>query len=180
HVPRAGSAHPDERGPMAYGRGSDGHFHLTVDAEGDLWQPDWPVMLVRWFDAVAYARWLAETTELPWRLPQELEWEKAARGVDRRIFPWGNYCDPTWCCMLESHPQRPMIASVDAFEHDESPYGVRGMAGNVRDWCLDRYQAGRPPTSPCVGPPDTSPGLESDPRIIRGGYFGASEPGVHC
>ncbi|MCA9545839.1 MAG: SUMF1/EgtB/PvdO family nonheme iron enzyme, partial [Myxococcales bacterium] len=98
------------------------------------WNTRLPVVMIDFECAQAYARWRAEHTGLPWRLPTAAEWEKAARGVDGRCFPWGNHLDPTWCKMRDSAPaQRPLVA-VDAYPDDLSPYGVRGMGGNVREW----------------------------------------------
>ena len=73
----------------------DGFFELVADAEDDLWQLDWPVMMVDWFGASAYANWYAKKTGRPWRLPSEFEWEKAARGVDGRFYPWGDKFNPS-------------------------------------------------------------------------------------
>jgi formylglycine-generating enzyme required for sulfatase activity len=97
--------------------------------------------MVTWTQARRYAAWRAQREALPWRLPAELEWEKAARGVDGRFFPWGDHLDPSFCCMLRSHLGRPLPALVSDFPFDESPYGVRGLAGNMRDWCLDLVSA---------------------------------------
>jgi formylglycine-generating enzyme required for sulfatase activity len=55
------------------------------------------VVLVSWHDAVAYCRWLAEVTGKSYRLPTEAEWEKAARGPDGRIYPWGSQWDKNRC-----------------------------------------------------------------------------------
>ena len=123
-----------------YGRDADGRFVLLADDEGDIWRPDWPVIMVDWRSAGAYAAWRADRTGLPWRLPADVEWEKMARGVDGRLFPWGNAFDPSWCSMRESHATRPMPCSVTAFPTDESVYGVRGCAGNVREWCSDIFR----------------------------------------
>jgi serine/threonine-protein kinase len=136
---------------MLYGRGSDGSFVLRADADGDVWLPDWPVFNVTWDGAAAYAAWYAQRTGLPWRLPSADERERAGRGADGRFFPWGDEHDPSWCCMSDSRPGRAEPASIHQFPDDVSPFGVRGLAGNVRDWCLDQ-----------VG---------QDRRIDRGGFW---------
>ena len=71
----------------------DAYYHR--DERGQFepvpsWRPDLPVLNVDWHCATAYAAWKAEREGTPWRLPWDLEWEKAARGVDGRIFPWGD------------------------------------------------------------------------------------------
>ncbi|MBT3219916.1 MAG: SUMF1/EgtB/PvdO family nonheme iron enzyme, partial [Proteobacteria bacterium] len=134
-APRVEPGREGEEGAMIYGRDSDGRFRLVPDGEGDHWFEDWPVLMVDWWCATAFARWLAATTGKAWRLPNEVEWEKAARGADRRIFPWGAFLDPSWTCMRDSHEGRQLPAVIQRFPMDESPYGVRGMGGNVRDWC---------------------------------------------
>ncbi|MCB9687508.1 MAG: SUMF1/EgtB/PvdO family nonheme iron enzyme [Alphaproteobacteria bacterium] len=159
---------PDRPGAQVYGRDDDGRFVLVPDADGDVWSPRWPVMLVDHTSACAFAAWTAERTGLPWRLPTELEWEKAARGVDGRVFPWGDRVDPSFCCLRTSHPGRPLPETVDAFPTDVSIYGVRGMAGNMRDWCADPFQA--------VG----ELGSAGEQRVLRGGswYFPESSARV--
>ena len=159
-APREKSGIADTDGALIYGRDARGRFALRPDEDGDMWQGDWPVFQVDWFGASAYARWLAEGSDLPWRLPGELEWEKAARGVDGRGYPWGDFLDPTWCSMRESHAERPLPAVVDSYPIDRSPYGVRGLAGNVRDWCEERYH----PSGP--GHDDAHHG-----RVVRGGCW---------
>ena len=142
YVPRERGMSADQPGASCYGL-EDGRFFLKPDADGDAWDPDWPVFMVDRASAVAYAAWLGHRTGHPWRLPREREWEKAARGVDGRIFPWGDHFDPAFCCMLKSHADRTLPARVQDFELDESPYGVRGMAGNIRDWCAEEHTGGR-------------------------------------
>ena len=158
-------------GAVIYGRDADGRFVLRPDADGDKWDPTWPVVMVDWAAGDAYARWYAARTRQPWRLPLSLEWEKTARGVDGRFYPWGDYLDPTWCCMADSHARRPTLAPVDAYSTDESPYGVHGLAGNTRDWCLDPHAEGGPHIDElCALVP---PGLKPDsttPRYVRGGH----------
>jgi len=142
HAPRERGGTAGEPGRVIYGYAS-GRFSLKPDADGDLWEADWPVLMVSWAGASAYAAWEAERSGLPWRLPTSAEWEKAARGVDGRFHPWGDELDPSWCCMRDSHPGAQLPAVVDSFPVDESPYGVRGLGGNARDWCADRAGDGR-------------------------------------
>jgi serine/threonine-protein kinase len=85
--------------------------------------------------AEAYARWLAEVEGKKWRLPTEHEWEKAGRGTDGRIYPWGDQFDATFCKMRDSRPGLPLAEALGAFPSDSSPYGVRDMGGGVADWC---------------------------------------------
>jgi serine/threonine-protein kinase len=146
-APRERTSTRSMDGPILYARAHGGHFVLQADSDGDLWQPDWPVMMIDWASAKAYAAWHATRTALPWRLPEEAEWEKAARGVDERAYPWGDFADPSWCCVRDSHAARPLPTSVESFPEDEGPYGIRGMAGNVRQWCdgwFDSNEALRP------------------------------------
>lgn len=139
YAPRDRPTHGDPEGGLLYGRSRLGRFLLVPDINGDVWLPDWPVIMMGWAGAVAYCQWRSERTGTGWRLPGELEWEKAGRGVDGRIYPWGDTFDASWACTRESHPGRPQPVPVSAFPIDESPYGVRGMAGNTRDWCGDIF-----------------------------------------
>jgi serine/threonine-protein kinase len=127
-----------------YGLGSDGRHCLRPDADGDTWEPDWPVFLIERAAAEAFAAWEAARTGRPWRLPFELEWEKAARGVDGRTFPWGDTLDPAWACVRGGSRGRVLPAAITAHPEDESVYGVRGMGGNVQDWCQDAWSPGGP------------------------------------
>ena len=86
-----------------------------VDAEGDRWEPRWPAFGISWHDAVAYCAWRSARDGREYRLPSEEEWEKAARGVDGRWFPWGWRFDPSLCNMRESRQERPAPVAVDEF-----------------------------------------------------------------
>lgn len=94
----------------------------------------WPVSGVTWHDATAYARWEAARTGLPWRLLEDVEWEKAARGVDERPYPWGWHGEPKWFRVAGSTEEPAQFADVDDYPEDESPYGVRSLGGNIREW----------------------------------------------
>ena len=100
-----------------------------------------PVVLVAWDDARAYCAWRGERDGREYRLPRDLEREKASRGADGRIFPWGSHFDPTWCNMVESRMEGgARLGPVGEFPTDESPYGVRDVSGNVFDWTEDRFE----------------------------------------
>lgn len=93
-----------------------------------------PVTGVTYQDALAFCRWAREVTGLPVRLPSEPEWEKAMRGTDGRLYPWGNQWDRARCNNRESKSKGP--TPVDAFSpQGDSPFGVADAAGNVQNWC---------------------------------------------
>ena len=171
-APRERAGAGAEAGALIYGRRPDGTFVLRPDADGDVWDLDWPVVMVDWPSAMAFAAWEAERTGLPWRLPAELEWEKAARGVDGRLVPWGEHVDPSWCCTRESHRGRALPQPVTAYPDDVSVYGVRGMAGNVADWCLEPFVPEGPDrTDGVVRVSAVGVSAGRDQRVVRGGNW---------
>ena len=95
---------------------------------------DHPVVCVSWQDATAYAAWLAKLTGQPWRLPTEAEWEKAARGTDGRIYPWGNTWDKARANTNDGGPGTTTPVGAYAARGDASPYGAHDQAGNVWEW----------------------------------------------
>ncbi|MDP6588243.1 MAG: SUMF1/EgtB/PvdO family nonheme iron enzyme [Alphaproteobacteria bacterium] len=100
-----------------------------------------PVVLVAHADAEAYAAWLSAKTGQSWRLPSELEWEKAARGVRGKRFPWGDRFDPG---RLNSHDSGPFdTLPVGRFPGGASPFGVLDAAGQVFEWTLSPGNPGR-------------------------------------
>jgi formylglycine-generating enzyme required for sulfatase activity len=93
---------------------------------------DHPVVMVSQGDARAYARWLSTVTGKRWRLPTELQWEKAARGRDGRYFPWGNRFQAS---RLNSHDGGPFdTLPVGKFLAGNSPFGLWDAAGQVFEW----------------------------------------------
>ncbi|MEZ4234906.1 MAG: bifunctional serine/threonine-protein kinase/formylglycine-generating enzyme family protein [Myxococcota bacterium] len=170
HAPRERAGAAGEAGPLIYGRDDAGRFVLRPDADGDEWLPDVPVAMVDFWGASAYAAWRAARDGLPWRLPSEVEWEKAARGADGRRYPWGDHADATWMCIRSSHTGRASPAPVSSFPLDRSPYGVQGLAGGIRDWCADPGAVDALPRTDgdraLPVPDDVDP---EAPRVYRGG-----------
>ena len=170
HRPRDPSS--SARAELGCVLGPGGRFRLVPDPAGDVWGLDWPVFHIDWFSAVAYADWLSVRTGRAWRLPAELEWEKAARGVDGRVWPWGDKIDASWFRHRDSHPAgtKPLPGPVGQFADDCSPYGVRDLGGGMRDWCADPIGLPKVVDGRAVIPIDRSPDVR---RIVRGGdWFG--------
>lgn len=126
------------------------------------WELDWPVFGISWHDAVAYVEWKSAKDDVPYRLPLEHEVEKAMRGVDGRFYPWGDRFDRTLCKMGDSRRGPPRPEPVGAFPNDISIYGVRDLAGSMRDWCADAAFDGDTTLRPVRGG-----SWNYDPRFCR-------------
>ena len=172
HAPRELGKYPGDLGPLLLDRRKDGRFMLKPETR---WSADMPVHMIPWESAWAYAAWYSKRTGIHWRLPSEVEWEKAARGVDGRFFPWGDFLDPTWTNMARSHQSALAPSVVDTYPVDESPYGVRGLGGNIRDWCQDAWSDDGPiivNQRLIVSQERPEP---SALHVLRGGYWDGSE-----
>ncbi len=122
--------------------------HWLADGE-DIragWDLSWPIFAVSWEDAEAYARWKnsvlvdpADPATWSLALAADEEWEKSARGVDGRAFPWGTAFDAALCLSPQSFPEgeRPNPQACGYKPDDESVYGVRDLGSSVREWCED-------------------------------------------
>ncbi len=132
----------------------------------------------------AYCAWLAKVTGKNYRLPNEPEWEKAARGTDGRIYPWGNEWHPEWC-NIGGETKTDDTLPVGTFPQGASPYGVLGMIGNTWEWTRSLWGPNmRQPTF--TYPYDPSDGRE-DPeaatdvrRVLRGVSFLNEQRTARC
>lgn len=130
---------------------------------------NYPVVDVTWDEAVACCDWLSSEVNLALRLPSEAEWERAARGDDTRIYPWGDQADPTMMNIKES--MRGGLALVGSYPQAASPFGVYDLAGNIWEWTSSLQKSY--PYNADDGREARQPAPEADRRrIMRGGCWG--------
>lgn len=130
-----------------------------------------PVVHVSWDDAAAFCRWASQTTGLAVRLPTEAEWEKAARGADRRRFPWGVAAPIGSRCNIGKRTLD--TTPVGTFSpQGDSLYGCADMAGNIWEWCADWYAADAYASAPPYNPTGPDQGTF---RVVRGGAWHAED-----
>ncbi|HSP45822.1 MAG TPA: SUMF1/EgtB/PvdO family nonheme iron enzyme [Chthoniobacterales bacterium] len=157
-----------------YERFDPSHKQKRIKGAGD----DHPVVYVTSLDAINFCEWLGQKDGETYRLPTEAEWEYAARGNDRRKYPWGshdrrggfaNFADASTTFAWRD-PQvndgYPETSPVGAFPAGASFFGLEDMAGNVWEWCSDFYQP--------LGIPTDRKGLRPVPsgkRVYRGGSW---------
>ncbi|MGB8645523.1 MAG: formylglycine-generating enzyme family protein [Anaerolineae bacterium] len=139
-----------------------------------------PATFVNWEDAVAFCEWASRVTGRTVRLPTEAEWEKAARGTDGRLYPWGNTFDSD---LLNRRPAfKGDSMPVGSHPGGASPYGALDMLGNVSEWCADRYAADYYKNSPLQNPtgPDVAHEDAEHQRVVRGGSFDIIQGYARC
>ena len=129
---------------------------------GEPYDPRLPVSGIPREAALAYCSWLSARTGREHRLPSELEWEKAARGLDGRAYPWGERFDPSLCQMRRSQPGPPRKRRVGSTPTDVSVFGVHDLAGGVAEWTASSY------------------GPDPDLWVVRGGGFDTGAESCRC
>ncbi len=148
----------------------------AANKQGSLQDPAWgianrPVTNVTWHEAVAYVNWLRVTTQKPYRLPTEAEWEAAAAGLDGRKYPWGNITHDDTTNARDAGVGQ--TTAVGIFPQDRTPEGIHDLGGNVWEWCSSLHKD---------YPYKASDGRENlkaeGPRVLRGGAYDSRRPMV--
>lgn len=132
-------------------------------------QDDYPVSGLYYEQAEAFVQWLSEWTGRKVTIPTEAQWEKAARGTDGRLYPWGDI--PIDCTYANAGHCSPGLEPVGSHSLGASPYGAEDMVGNAVEICSDYYAADYYATSPANNPTGPTDGI---PRVWRGGDWQAS------
>jgi len=143
---------------------------VTVQFDDNVYQPregleNYPVNRVSWFGADAYCKWKEK------RLPTEAEWEKAARGTDQRIFPWGNeFPDNSRVTFRRKFSEKgfQVMEPVEGMKNGISPFRVHQMAGNVWEWVSDWFDATAYQDENRIDPKGPESGIS---KVLRGGNW---------
>jgi formylglycine-generating enzyme required for sulfatase activity len=143
---------------------------VTIKKVGRLYSPraglnNYPANRVSWYGADAYCRWVNK------RLPTEAEWEKSARGIDGRIFPWGDEFPTNDKVTFRRKFNKigfKALEMVDSMPNGRSPYGVHHMAGNAWEWVSDWYEDIYYEKSPFENPKGPDSGVS---KVLRGGNW---------
>lgn len=128
--------------------------------QADSEKADFPVIWVTWEGTAAYCKWAGL------RLPSELEWEKAARGVDGRLYPWGDEWEAGRPLPATEERKPEEITSVRAYPSARSPYGLYQMIGNIYEWCADLYEEN---AYERYAQGNLNPPRQGEHKVLRGG-----------
>ena len=137
---------------------------ITIHSVSDRTLTRWPALYVTWHEAKTFC------TSRGTRLPTEAEWEKAARGTEGALFPWGDAPPDKQHAMFGQHHvhEIPILAAVDALPAGQSPFGLRHMAGNVAEWVQDWFGFDYYAYMPERNPPGPNSGRY---KSLRGGSW---------
>jgi formylglycine-generating enzyme required for sulfatase activity len=136
---------------------------------GDSRYGNYPVNNVDWDQAKAYCEWRGAS------LPNEAQWEKAARGTDGRTYPWGEEISCDQANFIADKRCVGDTTEVGSYESGKSPYGMYDMAGNVFEWVMDWYDESYYANSPSSNPLGPSVGQD---HVLRSGSWNSAEFGV--
>jgi formylglycine-generating enzyme required for sulfatase activity len=143
---------------------------ITVHSLPDYVMASWPALYVTWQEAADFCQARGK------RLPTEAEWEKAARGTEGNLFPWGAAPPAPGRAVFGQHHvhEIPLVAAVNSGEEGQSPYGLRHMAGNIAEWVQDWFGFDYYPIMPERNPPGPNTGRY---KVVRGGSW-RSDPAL--
>lgn len=137
---------------------------ISVHSLPDYVMARWPALYVVWQEAADFCEGSGK------RLPTEAEWEKAARGPDGQLFPWGRAKPERGLAVFGQHHMHeiPLVAAVDSGEEGRSPFGLHHMAGNVAEWAQDWFGIDYYVVMPERNPPGPATGRY---KSVRGGSW---------
>lgn len=141
---------------------SEGRVRYAHSEKVQAERSRWPIFEVTYEQAMEYVAWRSQRDGRRYDLPTDTEWEKAARGVDGRVFPWGDHYDATFCKNAGSTEGKTQPEPIGVYDTDCSPYGVRDLAGGIREWCSSWFSR------------------KNDERLVRGGSWNFGEIGAHA
>ena len=160
---------------------TNAQYAALKDVEIPKGKENHPVVNVTWNDAQSFCQWLSEKTGKQFRLPTEAEWEKAARGTDGRIYPWGNEWDNAKLNSRERESYAGETTPVGKYSPSgDSPYGLADMIGNVWEWCADWYyekEYQRQRSGVVRDPSGSTSGIY---RVLRGSSFYNPRGSARC